>query len=641
MKIWSLNILGKVILPYLILTLVVAIIGTYVVVNLVSGSLDERLTNQLLEAGRVVSDSLARREMAHLEVGRIVAFTRGLDQALQAHDQDEVVSLAQPVATGLGAECLVVLDAEGQEMLHVLKQDDGTFKPVRGQFDTAGWWIAQALLQDNNPNSLPKRALGIHPLNQRYYYLTAVPVGLGEQVVGVIIIGTSFDTLLPYFKTTSLADVIIYLNDGEAVATTFALQEDGQGTTLLRELLIAPGVYDDALYNDDAVSGENVRIRGRWYRLAREALRVGNDKLGVYAVALPLNFILQAGTTSRNTYSVFFTLTMVGVVLVGYVTSKRITQPLGLLVHTSQAVAGGDLDQRTGLVGTDEIGILASTFDEMTERLAERTKELEKAYHALEQMDKTKSDFIEVAAHELRTPLTLIKGYAQLLEPTVAKKSEALELVQGIVTGANRMHGVVNSMLDVTRIDTQELGLCPVATSIVDLIQHLQDEFKLALQERHMALTTIGLDSLPDIIVDPDLFYKVFYQLIVNAIKYTPDGGSITISGRLLPAPEQEPWVELVVSDTGIGIDPAHHELIFEKFYQTGEVTVHSSGKTKFKGGGPGLGLAIARGIVLAHGGRIWVESEGYDEERCLGSRFYIHLPVGREHYVAAWSKTA
>ncbi|MBN1886958.1 MAG: HAMP domain-containing protein [Thermoflexales bacterium] len=641
MRTWSLSILGKVILPYLILTLVIAVVGTYVVVNLVAGSLDERLTNQLLEAGRVVSDSLARREIAHLEVGRIVAFTRGLDQALQAHDRDRIVALAQPVATSLGAECLVVLDADGYEMLQVLKQNDGSFKPVTGQFNAAGWWIAQALLQGNNPNSLPKRVLGMHPLNQRYYYFTAIPVGLGGQVVGVIIIGTSFDTLLPYFKTTSLADVIIYLNGGEAIATTFVLQEDGNDTTLLQEFSIAPGVYDDALYNDDAVSGENIRIRGRWYRLAHEALRVGNDKLGVYAVALPLNFILQAGTTSRNTYSVFFTLTMVCVVLVGYVISKRITQPLGLLVHTSQAVAGGDLDQRTGLGGTDEIGILASTFDEMTERLSERTKELEKAYHALEQMDKTKSDFIEVAAHELRTPLTLIKGYAQLLEPTIATKSEALELIQGIVTGASRMHGIVNSMLDVTRIDAKELGVCPMATSMAKLLQHLQDEFEPALQERHLALTTIGLDSLPDIIVDPDLFYKVFYQLIVNAIKYTPDDGTITISGRLLPAQNQESWVELVVSDTGIGIDPAHHELIFEKFYQTGEVTVHSSGKTKFKGGGPGLGLAIARGIVLAHGGRIWVESEGHDEERCPGSRFYIHLPAGREHYVAAWSKAA
>jgi len=82
------------------------------------------------------------------------------------------------------------------------------------------------------------------------------------------------------------------------------------------------------------------------------------------------------------------------------------------------------------------------------------------------------------------------------------------------------------------------------------------------------------------------------------------------------------------VRDTGIGIDPQHHELIFEKFYQIGEVALHSSGKTAFKGGGPGLGLALVKGAVEAHGGMVWVESEGYDEEKCPGSAFKVLLPV-------------
>jgi signal transduction histidine kinase len=82
------------------------------------------------------------------------------------------------------------------------------------------------------------------------------------------------------------------------------------------------------------------------------------------------------------------------------------------------------------------------------------------------------------------------------------------------------------------------------------------------------------------------------------------------------------------VSDTGIGIAREFQELIFMKFYQTGQVALHSSGRTKYKGGGPGLGLAIARGMVEAHGGRIWVESPGYDEAACPGSQFHVVLPV-------------
>ena len=90
----------------------------------------------------------------------------------------------------------------------------------------------------------------------------------------------------------------------------------------------------------------------------------------------------------------------------------------------------------------------------------------------------------------------------------------------------------------------------------------------------------------------------------------------------------QKAQVEIAVKDSGIGIDPQNHQLVFEKFYQTGEVLLHSSGKTKFKGGGPGLGLAISRGIVNAHRGRIWLESPGFDEVKNPGTTVFVQLPV-------------
>jgi signal transduction histidine kinase len=120
----------------------------------------------------------------------------------------------------------------------------------------------------------------------------------------------------------------------------------------------------------------------------------------------------------------------------------------------------------------------------------------------------------------------------------------------------------------------------------------------------------------------------MLYQLIVNAIKYTPDGGTVTISTQTATMDEDIPCVEITVKDTGIGLDAEHHELIFEKFYQVGGVELHSSGKTTFKGGGPGLGLAIVRGVVRAHGGKVWVESAGHDEVDFPGSVFYIQLPT-------------
>lgn len=374
------SIRGKIVLPYLLLTLGVAIVGTYVVTSLVAGSLDERLTNQLLEAGRLVSDHLARRELEHLESARAIAFTVGLAEALQAGDRDKVLALAQPAAVVRGVECLIVVDARGQEALHMLQQSDDSLVFVEGQFDTSRLWIVRSLLDAGDPNGLPRRGLMLHPANQRYYYSTAIPVGLQDGMVGVIIVGTSFDTLLPYFKVTSLADVIIYLDGGRAVATTFALAEQpADVAALLDELSTTPALYENALYSTDFIVIENVPIRRRPYRLARGPLRVGNDSLGVFAVALPSNFIVEAGVTSRNRWVLIFTGAMAGVVLVGYLISQRIISPLSRLVRTSQAVADGNLDQRTGIVSADEIGILAGTFDQMTGRLSERTHALEEA----------------------------------------------------------------------------------------------------------------------------------------------------------------------------------------------------------------------------------------------------------------------
>jgi signal transduction histidine kinase len=149
------------------------------------------------------------------------------------------------------------------------------------------------------------------------------------------------------------------------------------------------------------------------------------------------------------------------------------------------------------------------------------------------------------------------------------------------------------------------------------------------LAERQLSFDIDDLSKLPLIQADSALLLKVFQNVIVNAIKYTPDGGRVTISGQHLLDEKLGDCVEIQVRDTGIGIDPQYLELIFEKFYQTGETALHSTGKTTFKGGGPGLGLSIARGVVQAHGGRIWAVSQGYDEKACPGSCFHILLPVG------------
>ncbi len=270
--------------------------------------------------------------------------------------------------------------------------------------------------------------------------------------------------------------------------------------------------------------------------------------------------------------------------------------------------------------------------EDLEAQVTQRTAELEQAYQQLELLDRNKSDFITVVSHELRTPLTLINGFSQMLSDDEVVTSDALrrQLVDGIVSGARRMGGIVDSMLDVVRIDSRTLRLDPKPVNLHELLTTLSVRLAPAMEQRHHKLTIDALVELPQIEADSAEITKVFDELLSNAIKYTPDGGEVTVHGwSLTPSPDAEDsYIEVVVQDTGIGIGPDHLELIFAKFYRTGDVSLHSSGRTTFKAGGPGLGLTVARGIVEAHGGHIWVESPGHDERKLPGSKFHVILPV-------------
>lgn len=377
------GIRGKIILPYTLLTLLVAMAGVYVVTNLVFSSLDERLTNQVLEAGRAASDSMVRHELGQARSARAVAFTLGLAEALQASDREAAARLALPIASVETIECFILFDAQGREILHALRRDDGTLATIGEQFTTSPWMV-QTLLASDDPHALPTRGLGLHPADQRYYYFTALPVPLNEKVVGIVVVGTSLNTLLPRLQASSLAHVVIHTEGGRAIASTFTLGEQpAEAAVLLEALSIPQDTYERVLNSTDTSLGENIAIRERPYRLARGPLSVGHWKLGVFTVALPLDFVVQAGVTNRNMYALVFTVAVAGVVVIGYLIAQRITRPLNRLVRVSQAVAEGNLNQRTGIISTDEIGRLAGTFDEMTCRLAERTRALEETLSRL------------------------------------------------------------------------------------------------------------------------------------------------------------------------------------------------------------------------------------------------------------------
>ncbi|HSG44145.1 MAG TPA: HAMP domain-containing sensor histidine kinase [Anaerolineales bacterium] len=266
---------------------------------------------------------------------------------------------------------------------------------------------------------------------------------------------------------------------------------------------------------------------------------------------------------------------------------------------------------------------------EMETRVEHISNEMKKVQKEMERVDKSKSAFISVAAHELKTPITLIDGYASMMEDlTQQGKVVPLEsMLTGMQTGIKRLRTIVDDMLDVSMIDNDLLNLNFQPIQIEKMLEALKIELSEVINEREQTLEIQTFQGSKQwIYVDPPRIMQAIRNIINNAVKYTPDGGIITINGRTLPG-----LVEVTISDTGIGISLENQAVIFEKFGQLGNVGLHSSGKIKFKGGGPGLGLPIAQGILAAHGGSIWVESEGYDEEKCPGTTFHVLIPIRTE----------
>jgi signal transduction histidine kinase len=264
--------------------------------------------------------------------------------------------------------------------------------------------------------------------------------------------------------------------------------------------------------------------------------------------------------------------------------------------------------------------------------LERKLADSEVAYQRLKNFEEAKSNFISVVSHELRTPLTVIHSYTQMLQtlPAVCSDPTAKDMLDGLVRGTNRLKEIINDMVSVIRVELTNKDHKFGPVSIRGVIRTVESEQAKVLLERHLTLVTEVASDLPMVNGVMDQLHSALTRIVGNAIKYTPDGGRISVSAQLLPSAENESqsFVQIIVADSGVGIALEKQKLIFEKFGTAENVALHSTSKTQFMGGGAGLGLTIARGIIESHSGRIWVESSGYDPEKLPGSKFFIILPT-------------
>ena len=611
---------AKLIIPYVILTLLIAMVGVFVITRLVTSSLSERFTNQLLEASRVAGDGIVRKERTHLEDLRLMAFTDGVPEALVARDSQALQDLLFPIALNSGIQATTVVDMTGTEIITLARHPSSGEYIISEGGDFSNFKIVSDILKDDQDGIGDKYA-GLLVTSFGPYLFTSAPVrDANGDLLGVLLAGTSLDTLLSDMKNQSLADVILLNNEGKLVSTTFVEPETGFGP-----VEINPGLINETKQSITL----DFDLYGRDYKSTYAPLVIRSVETGILGVALPSNFILTTMATSRTTFSLIFSAGTLATIVVGYLLAQSIAKPILRLRAVSQAVAAGDLNQDTGLRGSDEIGELAGAFDIMTLRLRDRTAEaarlydetllrnkelaeinarLQTAQAQLIQSEKLASvgQLTAGIVHDVKNPLAVIKGLAEELSEEFSVDPSMKDQLATIRESATKASTIVTDLLKFARQSTPELeqrDLRETVEASLRLTEYLARKGKVEVK--------VDMPSSPVLIwYDAQQIEQVLINLLGNAILAMKNGGTVRIN-----LSEAESSIALSVQDNGVGIPEKNLERIFDPFFTT-----------KPEGEGTGLGLSVSFGIITRHRGQISVDSKPG-----LGTTFTILLPIDQE----------
>ena len=283
-------------------------------------------------------------------------------------------------------------------------------------------------------------------------------------------------------------------------------------------------------------------------------------------------------------------------------------------------------------------------------RLTKNLALIELANRELERLDKMKNHFIGMVSHEFRTPLTSILSGTEFLISNHGKvgQEEIKQLSEIIHSSGVRLNETVTHLLKVARIENNDQSTTRTALRLHDILDFVREGFEPILEERGQRLVFRGVETIPIFCGDREFLEEIFTQLLGNAVKFTPDGGEISIEAQTVDRTllkEKAPllcrfnkqfyehmgckcYMQVEVRDSGIGVDSDEQLKIFDKFYEIGEIRHHSTGKHKFQGKGTGIGLAIVKGMVEAHQGMVWVESSEGRKPDNRGSSFFLLLPL-------------
>ncbi|MGA9534039.1 MAG: ATP-binding protein [Anaerolineales bacterium] len=610
------SIRAKLVLPYMLLTLLLAFGGIYIVTRLVTSSVRERFVNQLYEAGRVAADGIVRREEKHLSSLRLMTFTVGVPNGIANRDQESLTSLLTPLALNDALEAVIVVGPDGQEIVGLTRtSSEEPFQQTSGS-DFSNYDFVSSVLAGTSDQEGDK-FVGLVETNAGAFLFTSAPVfDSSGDTLGAILAGTYAETLARDLKSQALADIVLLDQEQGLIASSFT-ESGGE--------IDPANLVPAQTPSGSAVSLSEFNMFGRPYQAAYSPWIVRDQLLGSLGVVLPSNFVVSAEATSRNVFSIVFSIGTLAVIVVGFILSQNIANPILRLREMAQAVAAGDLEQASGLKRSDEIGDLATAFDTMTSRLQFRTEEANRLYleavernqqlaEMYERLQAAQQQLIQseklaavgqLAAgivHDVKNPLGVIKGMAEELMLDAEGQPDMEQGLTIIRDNASRANLIVTDMLKFARQSTPTMQQRDLRSTIEGCLR-LTDYL---IRKGKVSAETDFPDEPIWVTYDAQQVEQVVINLIQNAIQAMPEGGTLMLS-----IAEDNGDTLLTVRDTGKGIEEENLSRIFEPFFTT-----------KPEGQGTGMGLAVSYGIISRHGGRIDVESEVG-----VGTTFSIRLP--------------
>lgn len=328
-----------------------------------------------------------------------------------------------------------------------------------------------------------------------------------------------------------------------------------------------------------------------------EMLNFQGQDLGYLYMESNLDGLRAQQKQTAFAFAVVALLSMLIALILSSFLQDIISKPIAHLANlTSRISEKNDYSLRMKVLGRDETAQLTQTINYMLDQIQKRDTELVKANQA-------KSEFVANTSHEIRTPINNVIGFAEMLEDTELSEQQK-EYTQLVKTSASSLLGIINDILDISKIEAGRLELDPIPTNLNEKITHVLAPLKVSAKRKGLDFIIDIDNKLPEFLeVDGLRLGQVIINLVNNAIKFTQSPGSIKVSLEIEGQDERECSILVAVTDSGVGIPEDAQKKIFEAFSQ-------ADASTTRKFGGTGLGLAISAKIIQMMGGKIWVDSE-------------------------------